>query len=58
MATLRIEGGRRLEGKVTVEGNKNAALPLLAACRISVLPLAAAAARSAVSVPVTDASSR
>src|SRR5918992_313817 len=32
MATLRIEGGRRLSGKVAVEGNKNAALPLIAAC--------------------------
>ena len=31
MATLRIEGGRRLSGAVTVEGNKNAALPLMAA---------------------------
>ena len=35
MATLRIEGGRRLEGRVAVEGNKNAALPLLAACLLS-----------------------
>jgi UDP-N-acetylglucosamine 1-carboxyvinyltransferase len=32
MATLRIEGGRRLYGRVAVEGNKNSALPLLAAC--------------------------
>jgi UDP-N-acetylglucosamine 1-carboxyvinyltransferase len=32
MATLRIEGGARLSGVVDVEGNKNAALPLLAAC--------------------------
>ena len=32
MSTLLVEGGRRLEGRVTVEGNKNAALPLLAAC--------------------------
>ena len=32
MATLRIEGGRRLSGTITVEGNKNSALPLLAAC--------------------------
>ena len=31
MASLRIEGGRRLSGRVSVEGNKNAALPLLAA---------------------------
>src|SRR4029453_46264 len=27
-----IEGGRRLEGRVRAAGNKNAALPLLAAC--------------------------
>jgi UDP-N-acetylglucosamine 1-carboxyvinyltransferase len=31
MSTLLIEGGHRLEGRVSVEGNKNAALPLLAA---------------------------
>jgi UDP-N-acetylglucosamine enolpyruvyl transferase len=30
MSTLLIEGGRRLSGSVDVEGNKNAALPLLA----------------------------
>ena len=30
-----IEGGRRLEGAVTVEGNKNAALPLMAACLLT-----------------------
>jgi UDP-N-acetylglucosamine 1-carboxyvinyltransferase len=35
MATLRIEGGRRLSGAVTVEGNKNAALPLLTACLLT-----------------------
>jgi len=35
MATLRIEGGRRLEGRVAVEGNKNAALPLVAACLLT-----------------------
>jgi UDP-N-acetylglucosamine 1-carboxyvinyltransferase len=35
MTTLRIEGGRRLSGSVTVEGNKNAALPLLAACLLT-----------------------
>ena len=35
MATLKIEGGRRLEGSVAVEGNKNAALPLLAACLLT-----------------------
>src|SRR5437870_10171917 len=35
MATLLIEGGHRLEGRVSVEGNKNAALPLLAACLLT-----------------------
>ena len=33
--TLIVEGGARLEGRVTVEGNKNAALPLLAACLLT-----------------------
>ena len=35
MATLQVEGGRRLSGSVDVEGNKNAALPLLAACLLT-----------------------
>jgi UDP-N-acetylglucosamine 1-carboxyvinyltransferase len=35
MATLRIEGGRTLSGAVAVEGNKNAALPLMAACLLT-----------------------
>jgi UDP-N-acetylglucosamine 1-carboxyvinyltransferase len=35
MAALVIEGGRRLSGRVAVEGNKNAALPLLAACLLT-----------------------
>ena len=35
MATLRIEGGRRLAGAVNVEGNKNSALPLIAACLLT-----------------------
>src|SRR4051794_39797598 len=35
MSTLRIEGGRPLSGVVAVEGNKNAALPLLAACLLT-----------------------
>src|SRR6478672_11100188 len=35
MSTLLIEGGRRLSGEVAVEGNKNAALPLLAACLLT-----------------------
>jgi UDP-N-acetylglucosamine 1-carboxyvinyltransferase len=30
-----IEGGRRVEGRVDVEGNKNAALPLIAACLLT-----------------------
>jgi UDP-N-acetylglucosamine 1-carboxyvinyltransferase len=45
MSTLRIEGGRRLSGRVAVEGNKNSALPLIAAslltsetCEISNVP--------------------
>lgn len=33
--TLIVEGGAPLEGRVRVEGNKNAALPLLAACLLS-----------------------
>ncbi|MGE3178042.1 MAG: UDP-N-acetylglucosamine 1-carboxyvinyltransferase [Vicinamibacterales bacterium] len=35
MSTLLIEGGRRLSGAVSVEGNKNSALPLLAACLLT-----------------------
>src|SRR4030081_1119539 len=35
MSTLLIEGGRRLSGSVDVEGNKNPALPLLAACLLT-----------------------
>ncbi len=35
MAHLVIEGGRRLSGRIAVEGNKNAALPLLAACLLT-----------------------
>ena len=35
MSTLLIEGGHKLEGTVAVEGNKNAALPLLAACLLT-----------------------
>jgi UDP-N-acetylglucosamine 1-carboxyvinyltransferase len=35
MSTLLIEGGKRLSGAVDVEGNKNAALPLLAACLLT-----------------------
>lgn len=35
MSTLVIEGGRPLSGSVEIEGNKNAALPLLAACLLT-----------------------
>jgi UDP-N-acetylglucosamine 1-carboxyvinyltransferase len=35
MSRLVVEGGRRLSGTVEVEGNKNAALPLLAACLLT-----------------------
>jgi UDP-N-acetylglucosamine 1-carboxyvinyltransferase len=35
MSTLLIEGGQKLSGSVEVEGNKNAALPLLAACLLT-----------------------
>src|ERR1700694_748592 len=35
MSTLLIEGGRPLSGTVDVEGNKNTALPLLAACLLT-----------------------
>jgi UDP-N-acetylglucosamine 1-carboxyvinyltransferase len=35
MTTLLIEGGHRLSGRVEVAGNKNAALPLLAACLLT-----------------------
>jgi UDP-N-acetylglucosamine 1-carboxyvinyltransferase len=35
MSSLLIEGGHRLQGRVAVEGNKNAALPLLVACLLT-----------------------
>lgn len=38
MADLVIRGGRQLSGRVHVEGNKNAALPLLAACLLTDQP--------------------
>src|SRR6187200_1213081 len=38
MASLKIEGGRRLSGKLAVEGNKNSALPLIAACVLTDQP--------------------
>jgi UDP-N-acetylglucosamine 1-carboxyvinyltransferase len=38
VADLVIAGGRRLTGRVAVDGNKNAALPLLAACLLTDAP--------------------
>jgi len=38
VAELVIHGGRRLSGRIAVEGNKNAALPLLAACLLTPEP--------------------
>src|SRR5258708_18810649 len=35
MSTLLIEGGHPVSGTVSVEGNKNAALPILAACLLT-----------------------
>jgi UDP-N-acetylglucosamine 1-carboxyvinyltransferase len=35
VAELVIRGGRRLSGRIAVEGNKNAALPILAACLLT-----------------------
>src|SRR6476659_6084335 len=35
MSILLIEGGQRLSGAVDVEGNKNSALPILAACLLT-----------------------
>jgi UDP-N-acetylglucosamine 1-carboxyvinyltransferase len=35
MAELVVQGGRRLSGSIAVSGNKNAALPLLAACLLT-----------------------
>ena len=35
MSILQIEGGQRLSGRIEVEGNKNSALPLLAACLLT-----------------------
>ena len=38
MASLKIVGGRALSGRVAVEGNKNSALPLIAACMLTEQP--------------------
>jgi UDP-N-acetylglucosamine 1-carboxyvinyltransferase len=35
MSSLRIEGGHRLSGTLNVDGNKNSALPLMAACMLT-----------------------
>lgn len=35
MSILIVQGGQRLEGRIAVEGSKNAALPLLAACLLT-----------------------
>ena len=35
LTSLVVEGGHRLEGRIDVGGNKNAALPLLAACLLT-----------------------
>ncbi|MGE5813060.1 MAG: UDP-N-acetylglucosamine 1-carboxyvinyltransferase [Acidobacteriota bacterium] len=35
MSSLHIQGGSRLSGRLTVGGNKNAALPLMAACLLT-----------------------
>lgn len=35
MSILRVQGGRRLTGRLSVEGNKNSALPLIAACLLT-----------------------
>jgi UDP-N-acetylglucosamine 1-carboxyvinyltransferase len=39
MPTFRIEGGHPLRGEVTPSGNKNAALPILAACLLTDEPV-------------------
>lgn len=39
MESFRIEGGHKLEGKVTPSGNKNEALPVLMACLLSEEPI-------------------
>ena len=38
MASLKIDGGRARSGRVAVEGNKNSALPLIAACMLTDQP--------------------
>jgi UDP-N-acetylglucosamine 1-carboxyvinyltransferase len=38
MASLKVVGGRALSGRIAVEGNKNPALPLIAACLLTDQP--------------------
>jgi UDP-N-acetylglucosamine 1-carboxyvinyltransferase len=38
MASLKVIGGRPLSGRIAVEGNKNSALPLIAACMLTDQP--------------------
>src|SRR5215471_9185759 len=38
MASLKVIGGRALSGRIAVEGNKNSALPLIAACLLTDQP--------------------
>ena len=38
LTTLVVEGGHRLMGRLEVAGNKNSALPLLAACLLTDAP--------------------
>jgi UDP-N-acetylglucosamine 1-carboxyvinyltransferase len=38
MASLKVVGGRPLSGRIAVEGNKNSALPLIAACMLTDQP--------------------
>jgi UDP-N-acetylglucosamine 1-carboxyvinyltransferase len=35
MSILKVDGGRRLSGRLSVDGNKNSALPLIAACLLT-----------------------
>src|SRR5579864_6946429 len=39
MELLRIDGGRRLEGRVSISGSKNAALPVMAASLLTDQPV-------------------
>ena len=39
MSTLEVEGGAPIQGQITVSGNKNAALPMIAACLLTAEPM-------------------